>query len=305
MYQTYQTVKKNFYWPYQRIHVEQFVASCSICAGKANYVKRPKIFFKEIIGKPNYGVQIDFVGPLPENVYNGKHVKYIVTMVDTYSRYLVAVPTEGATSKDALHALLNNWVAIFGIPYRIHSDRGSHFTSYLFKNACKQLGILKTSTIGSNPTGNAKVERVHGSVKLTLRGLDGTDWAKYLPSKVFYYNISVNRITKFSPFELFFGRLPGIPLDLLLPDRGALALSGFERLRNIESECRARSEKEIKSETKIRFKFQGFKQKYKPGDKVWYYKPTAGKLRRDWERPFKVTQIINDTVVEISDGNDK
>ena len=47
------------------------------------------------------------------------------------------------------------------------------------------------------------------------------------------------------------------------------------------------------------------KQKYEPGDKVWYYKPTAGKLRRDWEGPFKVTQVINDTVVEISDGNDK
>ena len=126
------------------------------------------MFFKEIIGKPNFGLQIDFVGPLAANIYNGKNVKYIVTIVDTYSRYLVAVPTEGATSKDALHALLYNWIGIFGMPYRLHSDRGSHFTSYLFKNACKQLGILKTSTIGYNPTGNAKVERVHGTVKPTL-----------------------------------------------------------------------------------------------------------------------------------------
>ena len=137
------------------------------------------------------------------------------------------------------------------------------------------MGILKTSTIGWNPTGNAKVERVHGSIKPTLRGLDGTDWAKYLPSKVFYYNIAVNRMTNFSPFELFFGRLPGLPVDLFLPDQGASALSRFERLREIESECRARSKKVIQSEAKIRFKFQGFKQKYKPGDKVWYYKPTA------------------------------
>ena len=303
--QTYLNVKQNFYWPYQRVHTEQFVASCAVCAGKANYVKRPKIFFKEIIGKPNFGIQIDFVGPLTTNIYNGKNVRYIVTMVDTFSRYLVAVPTEGATSKDALHALLNNWVSIFGMPYRIHSDRGSHFTSHIFRNACKQLGILKTSTIGYNPTGNAKVERVHGTVKPTLRGLDGTDWAKYLASKVFYYNISINRMTNFSPFELFFGRLPGLPVDLFLPGQGDSALSGFDRLRSIEADCCARSEKLVDAERKIRFKFQGHKVKYEPGDLVWYYKPTAGKLRRDWDGPYKVTQKINDTVIEISDMDDK
>ena len=45
--------------------------------------------------------------------------------------------------------------------------------------------------------------------------------------------------------------------------------------------------------------------KYEPGNLVWYYKPTAGKLRRDWEGPFKVTQKINETVVELKDCNDK
>ena len=68
--------------------------------------------------------------------------------MDTYSRYLVAQPTPGATSKDAVQAFLHCWVLRYGAPARLHSDKGTHFTSTVFTQMCKNLGMNKLSTDG-------------------------------------------------------------------------------------------------------------------------------------------------------------
>ena len=41
------------------------------------------------------------------------------------------------------------------------------------------------------------------------------NWAEFLPLLQFAYNSSVHATTKFSPFELTYGRQPRLPLDLL------------------------------------------------------------------------------------------
>ena len=64
MNETYQRSKSKFYWPNQKCHSDQFVASCNVCAGKTNFVKCPRSFYNEIVGRPNLLVTIDFVGPL-------------------------------------------------------------------------------------------------------------------------------------------------------------------------------------------------------------------------------------------------
>ena len=300
--ETYRRVKEKFYWPYQRLHVEQYVMSCYVCSGKMSFSKRPKYFFKEIIGRPNLKVAIDFVGPLKTGIFNGKRVKYILTVIDIFSRYLVAKPTVGCTTEDALGVFLEHWVNIYGVPNYLHSDRGTHFTSYLFTEVCKALGINKSVTLGYNPTGNSTLERVHGSLKPTLRGLEYQDWVRHLSNRVFYYNISVHNSTHFTPFELFFGRLPNVPIDLFFDKVKPTSTSGFEYLRDLEGKINFKSQQIIDKETKLRFKYLARKPNFVVGNKVWYHRPSMSKLDRTWHGPFTVTKVVNDSVVEISDG---
>ena len=41
------------------------------------------------------------------------------------------------------------------------------------------------------------------------------DWDTILDKLSFAYNTSVHAVTEFSPFELMFGRIPKLPIDLL------------------------------------------------------------------------------------------
>ena len=137
-----------------------------------------------------------------------------------------------------------------------------------------------------------------------LGGLGDKNWSKALLRRVFYYNVSIHRITKFSPFELFYGRNPSLPIDSFLPitDRGE-NMTNFERLRTIEQNCVNHSSEVVEFETKLRFKFLETKDKFKVNDLVWYFKPSMAKLNRNWAGPYKISKIINESVVELSDQN--
>ena len=41
-----------------------------------------------------------------------------------------------------------------------------------------------------------------------------TSWDEYLETCIFEYNTAVHESTKFSPFELMFGRKPVVPVDI-------------------------------------------------------------------------------------------
>ena len=65
-------------------------------------------------------VSIDIVGPLP---VDGKSHRYIVTMMDVYSRYLIASPVKNHKASTVSRCLYESVVGIFWgtsiYPYRI------------------------------------------------------------------------------------------------------------------------------------------------------------------------------------------
>ena len=65
----------------------------------------------------------------------------IVGMTDVFTKYTKAVPTCNKLSSTVIQVLLNEWICNFGIPRRIHSDKGRNLVSSIVREVCKVYGI--------------------------------------------------------------------------------------------------------------------------------------------------------------------
>lgn len=102
---------------------------------------------------------------------------------------------------------------------RLISDRGSAFTSSLFKDYCRAENINHILTTTGVPRGNGQVERINGVIvpaltKLAIR--DPTKWYKHAAALQRYINSTNSRSTGRTPFQLMFGTCMRNPEDLQL-----------------------------------------------------------------------------------------
>ena len=123
-------------------------------------------------------IHVDIVGPLPTS----KEYRYLFTIIDRSTRWPEAVPMKTANTENCIEALLNHWIARFGIPDEITSDRGTPFTSSLWTGLSQQLGIQARHTTAYNPEANGMVERLHRTLKAALMAkCNNENWTTNLP----------------------------------------------------------------------------------------------------------------------------
>ena len=82
-------------------------------------------------------IHVDLVGPLPPS--NG--FTHLLTTIDRFSRCPEAISLSDTTSASCAHAFISQWVARFGVPRDISSDRGPQFTSQLWISVSQLLGV--------------------------------------------------------------------------------------------------------------------------------------------------------------------
>jgi len=163
--------------PHSVDEIKRTCSSCPVCAElKPRYYDAPQGTLVKAT-TPFERLNIDFKGPLPTDSGN----KYILTIVDEFSRFPFAFPCPDTTSNTVVRCLTDLF-ALFGRPSYIHTDRGSSFMSAELKQFLLGLGIASSRTTGYNPQGNGQVERYNGiiwkAVTLTLktRGLEPEQW---------------------------------------------------------------------------------------------------------------------------------
>ena len=123
-------------------------------------------------------IHVDLVGPLPPS--NG--FTHLLTVVDRFSRWPEAIPLNDTTTASCAQALAFHWIARFGIPIDMSSDRGPQFTSQLWKSIAQLLGTQLHHTTAYHPQSNGLVERFHRHLKSGLRArLTGPNWTLELP----------------------------------------------------------------------------------------------------------------------------
>ena len=120
---------------------------------------------------------MDLVGPLPPS----SGYTHIFTIVDRTTRWPEAIPLRETSTIDCAKALVSTWIARFGVPQDITSDRGSQFTSSLWNTISQQLGVQLHRTTAYHPQSNGLVERFHRSMKASLKArLNGPNWTDEL-----------------------------------------------------------------------------------------------------------------------------
>jgi IS30 family transposase len=62
--------------------------------------------------------------------------KYILTILDHFSPYLIMVPMVSQTAEEVSKAFVENLVLKFGVLQKIISDQGTKFMSDLIQNIC-------------------------------------------------------------------------------------------------------------------------------------------------------------------------
>ena len=119
-------------------NVKDYCRSCIPCQRSkiTRHVKTPLA----PLDMPDHRFQalhLDIVGPLPESEGH----QYLLTVIDRYSRWMEAIPMASVTAHTCARALLRHWVARFGTPATIVTDRGRQFTSQLWSELSILLGL--------------------------------------------------------------------------------------------------------------------------------------------------------------------
>ena len=149
---------------------------------------------------------------------DGKSNRYIVTIMDVYSRYLIASPVRNHRASTVSRCLYESVVAYFGAPQSILSDPGAEFTGMVWESLTQMLGTKIKLTSPYYPQGNSVIERSHRTLSNMLRTMllekKRRDWSSLLPSVMLYMNSMIQEKTGVSACEILLGHNPNLPSDI-------------------------------------------------------------------------------------------
>ena len=294
---TYERLKLYVSWPHMFKDVEVYIRKCPVC--QLNKQTCPKVKadlqVTDTQEQPWDKIYLDIVGPFSMST---RRNKYLLTCQDNLSKYIIAIPIEDISAETIAHKFVFDVILKYGIPDQILTDQGSQFMSNLFVNCCKLLQIKKLKTSVYHPETNGSLERSHKVLVEYLRCFSNKlqdDWDQWIPFACFTYNTSPHTVTKFTPYELLFGRIAKIPGML---QQKPQPLYNYENLvhefrQKFQVAWQQAKERlqvnKVKQCEKVN-KTRNCKQ-YEVGDLVLVYNEQRNKLDPLWKGPYEVKEI--------------
>lgn len=202
-------VAERYVWPQMRKDCREWSRTCLACQRcKVNrHVSTPLGTLDLPTARFKY-VHVDLIGPMPPSC----GYRYCLTAVDRFTRWAEAVPITDITAESVAKAFLLGWVARFGCPTDVVTDRGGQFQSALFKELSKTLGFKHCMTTAYHPQCNGLVERFHRQLKTAIMCHADNTWSEALPLVLLGIRSSFKEDLQASSAELVYGeplRLPG------------------------------------------------------------------------------------------------
>jgi transposase InsO family protein len=208
-------ISSRYWWPQMRKTISRHVKACALCQ-QYNHSRQKKPGHLRPITPtaiPFSIIGMDFCGPFPESPQGNK---YILVITDLFTRFVTAIPLPKNTAELTALALFRHIFCRFGVCSTLITDQGTHFNNNLMRALTHLIGFNHILSTPYHPQTNGVVERFNASMVVQIAKLQQkhhNNWDDYLDAIVFAYNTSQHRSTKFSPFELLFGRSPHLPID--------------------------------------------------------------------------------------------
>ena len=192
--------------PFSVSDVRKMIESCRVCRElKPSFHKSSGVLVKAT--QPLQQLNIDFKGPLPASSYSSN--RYILTLVDEFSRFPFAFPCKDMSSSTVIKCF-NQLFALFGMPSYVHNDRAPDFLSQEVRDYLHGRGIATSKTSRYNPRGNGQAERFNGTIwkavtlALKSKELPLSAWELVLPDALHSIRSLLCTATNCTPHERMF-----------------------------------------------------------------------------------------------------
>lgn len=304
--------RRHFYWPRMSFDVELYTKACRTC----NIAKDPRAYMKAprkhvIAHRYNDLIMIDHI-EVEKLGLSAAGKKYILTMTDIWSGYVVAGTTNSQTADDTISMIMHKWVLWNGIPREIISDNGSGFRSKFYQSVLNAFDCKFTYGLPYESKSTAKVERtnrrINQSLRLILADKNPKTWDSYIDYVCSALNALKNRTTGYSANFLRFGHELNTPMSLLLSnnDREDVLLPSANQYDEIAYQKHQAYKDVIR---KVAANLRATYQRDDMGHNKWTDKPfkagdscyimvrcPAHKYSPKWFGPVKVVRAVSDCV---------
>jgi len=215
-YKTFKLLQQNHQFRNMYYNIKRIIKVCDICqkAKTSNIVSRgPTLSL--LPTKPLEIVSVDLMGPLPRSQGG---CKYILAVLDVFSKYIKLYPLRRATTDTIVKRLVQEYIPTVGLFQKILTDNGTQFTSSKWEKIMTGLKVKILHTTTYHPESNP-VERANREIGRLLRTYchrQHTNWLKWLDNVAYWINHTTHTTTGYTPNFIMFKEQTKLSLTKLV-----------------------------------------------------------------------------------------
>jgi hypothetical protein len=204
------TARMHVWWPKMSESIEELAKKCYACAQIKGDPPKAPLHSWQWPERPWQRLHIDYAGP-----FLGRQ---FLIVVDAHSEFPYAIPVPDTTANVTIKELYALF-SVHGLPDQIVSDNGAQFTSDIFSNFCRTLGVQHIRSAAYHPSTNGKAERFVRTFKTAMTAMksEAGPLDLKLLKFLFRYRSTPHTTTGRTPAELLYGRPLRTLFDVLKP----------------------------------------------------------------------------------------
>jgi len=284
--------------------IKKYVKNCDTCQRTKAVRHAPYGLLQsnEVPEKPWKLISMDFITDLPKS----KGYDAILVVIDRLTKMSHFVPyNKDMNARQFAKTFIKEIFRLHGLPRDIITDRGTIFTSELWKETTNLLGIERRLSTAFHPQTDGQTERTNATLEQYLRAYSNyqqDNWSELLATAEFAYNNGYQETIKHTPFFANYGINPEYKAIGHLMQGNITPLEEMSQLHDVL--------REEMTEAQIRQK-EYYDQHRKPdpnfksGDMVWFLtrnvRTTRPCKKLDYKKigPFRILAKIGSSAYKL------